>query len=597
MTWRARHARVGGTPDRPPRNRALALRVLLAAALVLGTLPASMAEEAPPAPDVDSTLDNLLQLDPAALAASLNALREQAGAQSAEAGELKASAEALEAQAEALEARLAALRLQTEALFAAFGIGGDAAMGGMAAAAMAPEAGAEVVEAVMDFTNYDDHIRPIFQNRCMRCHNDDQQRGGLSLSTHGALMQGGSSGAVVSPGDPDGSRLLRLIMHTEEPVMPPSGDPLGQEEQDLIRKWIQEGGLANAASTPIAQEQTGPEEDRPAFVAATFSDTPPMPEAALPAAEGLSGRGVAARAVAASPRAPMLAVGGYKQVLLFDLDSHALLGALPFPEGEIFTLSFSLNGEVLVAGGGEGGHSGVCVTWNIRTGERTGTFGGYFDVVLAADISPDHRMVAVGGTNERVRVYATDTGQELYRIDPHTDWIYAVKFTPDGEVLVTADRSGGMFLWQAANGRQVEQLRGHEGAIHALAYTADSLHLASAGADGTVQIWDTWEYRRVRSFNAHGAAVHAVDFSEDGRLTTTGADRATKVFNLEGQEQHQFEGLEDWGYAAAFSHDGLKIIAGGWNGEVLVWDTASQEALATLKTNPVFDPFQFAAAP
>src|SRR5690606_19878069 len=166
------------------------------------------------------------------------------------------------------------------------------------------------------------------------------------------------------------------------------------------------------------------------FVAATFADTAPMPEITLSAASPLSGRSVVARAVDASPRAPLMAVGGNREVLLYSLDGFTLLGALPFPEGDVFSVSFSLNGELLAVAGGEEGASGLCAVYNIRTGERAGVYGEFYDTVLAADISPDHRMIALGGPNKRVRVYAMDTAAELYTIDAHTDWIYAVKFTP-----------------------------------------------------------------------------------------------------------------------------------------------------------------------
>ena len=211
-----------------------------------------------------------------------------------------------------------------------------------------------------------------------------------------------------------------------------------------------------------------------------------------------------------------MAVGGHREVLLYDLETYQVLGALPFPEGEVYTLTFSVNGEVLVAGGGEVGKSGITVAWNVRKAERMGTYGEGYDTILAADISPDHAMVAVGGPSKSVRVFSTHDGTLLYKLDSHTDWIYAIRFSPDGELLATADRAGGLNLWQAANGRPVESLRGHNGAINDLAYSDDSALLASAGQDGTVQVWDTWKYTKVRQFSAHASGVLSVDFAGNG---------------------------------------------------------------------------------
>ncbi|MBN77578.1 MAG: hypothetical protein CMO36_05130, partial [Verrucomicrobiaceae bacterium] len=74
-----------------------------------------------------------------------------------------------------------------------------------------------------DKINYEEHVRPILADRCLSCHNPDKAKGGLDLSTYSATMQGGSSGEIVNPGDPSGSRLYLSVTHKEEPIMPPKG--------------------------------------------------------------------------------------------------------------------------------------------------------------------------------------------------------------------------------------------------------------------------------------------------------------------------------------------------------------------------------------
>lgn len=559
------------------------LRSLIAATLILGTSPVGWAQDAP-APD--PALDKLLKLDPAALADRIKSMRGEAEAQATEATALLEKATQLDAKSVAISTQLDNLMGQIKALSDAFGLNPPPAE--MAAAPAAP---AEAMAADMEeksFTNFAEHVAPIFQARCASCHNEDKRKSGLSVANFAGTMEGGSSGPVIVPGDPDGSRLLRLVMQQEEPFMPPSGDPLSAEEIEILRAWIADGALPdkNAKPTMSAKDDEPVEDENGVFIAAKFSDTPPMPEATLASATPMPTRGVVARAIATNPRSPLAAVGGNREVLIYNLETYEILGALPFPEGDVFSLTFSVNGEILVAGGGQEGDSGICVLWNVRTGERLGTYGQAYDTVLAVDISPDHRLLAMGGPNKKVRVYAVDGGQELYKLEPHTDWIHSVKFTPDGEVLSTADRAGGLFLWQAANGRAVEQLRGHEGAINSMAYTVDSKFLATAGDDGTVRIWDTWAYKQVRSFKAHNAPVLTLDISPTGLIATSGTDRTAKLFNLEGKEQKAFSGLDDWGYQARFGKEGAVVLAGTWSGNILEWSTESGELIKTLNTNP-----------
>src|SRR5262249_18514377 len=63
---------------------------------------------------------------------------------------------------------------------------------------------------------YVDDVLPVLRQSCTSCHGDDKQKGGLNLASFGNMQQGGSSGAVVTAGDPDKSRLYLLMAHKDE---------------------------------------------------------------------------------------------------------------------------------------------------------------------------------------------------------------------------------------------------------------------------------------------------------------------------------------------------------------------------------------------
>ncbi|MBM3290422.1 MAG: hypothetical protein FJY92_09745, partial [Candidatus Hydrogenedentes bacterium] len=509
-----------------------------------------------------------------------------------EAADKRLQADELDAKAAADMARLDSIKERVNALGMSF----DEIVGEMKAAeapapemqmAAAPDAApaAEMAADVKPSVTYNDHVLGILKTKCVKCHNQDTQRGGLDLSTYAALMQGGGSGAVVAPGNADGSRLLRLASGVEEPKMPPSGEPLSADDLAKIKEWISIGAPSDM-NTKIAKAEDKPKEAMQVYVAAAIVDgPPPMPENAMPGPAPENAKRVVARAVATNPRSSLVAVAGYKQVLLYDLDKRALIGALPFPEGEIFSLTFSVSGELLIAGGGVSGDSGCAVVWNVRKGDRAGKFGEEYDAVMACDISPDHMKVAIGMPTKKVKVFNVADGQELYKIEDHTDWIYAVRFSPDGELLATADRSGGLLLWQAANGRPVEGLRGHTGAVHDLCYSNDSALLASASADGTVRLWDTWKYTQAGQFAAHAGGVLSVDFADNNELVTTGIDGQTKRWNTGGTNLATYAALPDWGYAARFGAKDAVVLAGAWNGVVELWETASGAKVGEIVTS------------
>lgn len=156
-------------------------------------------------------------------------------------------------------------------------------------------------------------------------------------------------------------------------------------------------------------------------------------------------------------------------MLLYRTDTR-LAGVLPFPEGRPQVLQFSRNGSLVLAGGGRGGASGRVVVWSVDSGRRVMEIGDERDTVLAADISSDHRLVALGGPQKVVRIYSTETGELLHEMKKHTEWVTAVGFSPDGVLLASGDRNGGVMVWESGTGRDYLTLAGHTAAITAVSW-------------------------------------------------------------------------------------------------------------------------------
>jgi hypothetical protein len=434
-------------------------------------------------------------------------------------------------------------------------------------------------------TTYDEHVLPILRDTCVGCHGPDKKRGGLAVHTFTDLMQGGSSGAVVKPGDADGSRLFQLVAHKAEPAMPPKSPKLEQAKLDTVRKWIAEGALENAGSKAVVAK---PSTDIGlASIVRGKPAVPPMPARPLPLDPVVkTAKANAITALASSPWAPLVALGGQKQVLLYNSDTLDLVGVLPFPEGVPHVLRFSRNGSLLLAGGGRGGKSGKVVLWKVATGERVIALGDETDAVLAADISADQTQVALGGPAKVVRVYSTKDGSLIREIKKHTDWVYAIEYSPDGVLLATADRSGGLFVWESHTGREYFALRGHTAAVTSLSWRMDSNVLASLSEDTTLRLWEMENGNAIKAWGAHGGGGLSVQYTHDNRLVSCGRDRVVKVWDQNGAPQRAFEALPDVAVRCCFTHDGGRVVAGDGTGGVRAWDAKDGRTIGSLLANP-----------
>ena len=291
-------------------------------------------------------------------------------------------------------------------------------------------------------------------------------------------------------------------------------------------------------------------------------------------------------ALAASPWAPLVAVAGQKQIVLYNSDTAQLLGVLPFPEGIAHVLKFSRSGSLLLAGGGVGGKAGVVVVYDVKTGKRVFEVGDELDVVLAADINEDHTRIALGGPGRVVRIYSTADGSLVHEIRKHTEWIYALEFSPDGVLLATADRNGGMFVWEAETAREYQNLAGHKGAITDVSWRIDSNVLASASEDGTIKLWEMDGGKEIKNWAAHGGGAVSVEFARDGKLVSVGRDRLTKIWDGNGAAIRELPAFNDIATEVAFTHDAARVVAGDWLGEVRLSEAADGKQVGQLPPNP-----------
>jgi len=81
-------------------------------------------------------------------------------------------------------------------------------------------------------------IQPIFAEKCVRCHGDDRQEGGLRLDRRADAQRGGDSGLLL---DRAASLLVQRITAAPGERMPPEGEPLSAGQGDMIRRWIDQG--------------------------------------------------------------------------------------------------------------------------------------------------------------------------------------------------------------------------------------------------------------------------------------------------------------------------------------------------------------------
>ncbi|MEO1524797.1 MAG: PSD1 and planctomycete cytochrome C domain-containing protein [Planctomycetota bacterium] len=90
---------------------------------------------------------------------------------------------------------------------------------------------------------FESRIRPVLVEHCYECHSESAGviQAGLRLDAANKMREGGDSGSVIVPGDPEASLLIRSLRY-EDIEMPPSG-PLDEKIVRDFEAWVKKGAV------------------------------------------------------------------------------------------------------------------------------------------------------------------------------------------------------------------------------------------------------------------------------------------------------------------------------------------------------------------
>ena len=430
---------------------------------------------------------------------------------------------------------------------------------------------------------YEDHIKDIFNNSCSNCHKPSKRKGGLNLMTYADVLKGGSSGKIVEVGNIE-SMLVKTITHAEEPIMPPKGPKLEEREIELVRSWIKGGLLetANSQRVKVAKNTSLAMSSK-----AVAKGTVTLPEYLnlQPFIETKMANPVTA--LAASPYSPLVAAGGYKQVLFYSTKDLNLSGVLPFPEGQIYDIKFSRDGTMILASGGINGKVGVVCLWDVKTGKRLFKLDNDFDVTISADVSSDRKYIATGSSDKLIKIYSATDGSLLHNMKQHSEWITHVSFSPDSVLLATGDRNGHVHVWEVESGQKMYSLMHHKKDITQLSWRADSNLLASSSEDGEVVVWNMMNGRQQKRWRPHSNGTTGVMFTNDGSVITCGRDNYIRFHDSAFRQKKVMRSKDSRiTLRTVATPDNKFAVSADISGKLKLWDINTQKEVITSFSNP-----------
>lgn len=283
-------------------------------------------------------------------------------------------------------------------------------------------------------------------------------------------------------------------------------------------------------------------------------------------------------------------------IRVWDAHTGKIVNALAGPDNNVTNMSFSADGQFLVAAAG-----GSAWVWDMRPGvvpeelklyqvERKNNLNIYLNTVTAAALSPDHLILAVGTSEHTLRLYDRKTQTMLRELDGHAASIQQLRFSSNGQGLISVDRDGTLVLWDVSSGEQLTRLDDHSGPIQGMIGQLDGNLIA--WGEGTAweidpddaRVLHTTHIESTGSILAASPAGDLLAVYEPFSVSLLDARSGTLIQKLEGEAEdpfveYQFEGSAFRRfYTAAFDRDGTRLVTAGTGG-VWYYDTASMRLL------------------
>lgn len=286
----------------------------------------------------------------------------------------------------------------------------------------------------------------------------------------------------------------------------------------------------------------------------------------------------------------------------------------------IWSVAFSPDGLQLASGS----YDQTVKLWDLAKPDQPNTIDAYTATVGNSLVfSADSKSLVVASPGKPVRVYDVETCAEIRgrRFDHRANHIMLSR---DGKRLMSGEPWGSTKLWDFESGKQLKALSGLYPVL-----SRDGRTLVFGSRDGQIRLWDIEKDKQSKVLDAHGSMCGGMLLSDgrtlasaemlkgtiklwdiptdtlrfteetgrmmwggsaesfDGKFLATGIGPSVRVWDLTTfEELPPFEGHAADVLSVKFSSDGKRLVTGGQDGTVRLWDVETREPLLTLWASP-----------
>lgn len=154
-------------------------------------------------------------------------------------------------------------------------------------------------------------------------------------------------------------------------------------------------------------------------------------------------------------------------------------------------------------------------------------------------ISVSDRHIAVGYSDNRIRVFDKEKFNLLQEIDAHSLSVFTIRYSKDYKYLVSGSRDAKIKFWDVSKNYSLDQsIDAHMYAINHIAFNTDGSYLFSCSMDKSIKVWDTDNRKLLKvidksRYAGHGTSINKIYWSDKkNQLVAASDDRTLTLWDI-----------------------------------------------------------------
>lgn len=219
------------------------------------------------------------------------------------------------------------------------------------------------------------------------------------------------------------------------------------------------------------------------------------------------------------------------------------------------------------------GHTdGTIRIWNPEL-EEVLRLHAHHGPILSLALSPDGDLIVSAGADGALRLWKTQSSQELGGFRGSVDQVTHLEFSSDGGRILSVELDGSVRLWSIETRSLIWTFRGSNHQVNFATLGPDALSFVTTGYDNVARMWEANSFTEIQRFIGHAGPVVTAKLSTDGTTLVTGSlDRTARIWETEtGQETARLEGHKGAVRAIDIDSPQSRLVTGGDDGTVRIW--------------------------